>query len=88
MGGGKQSAEDLPGWRAQCKVGLSETEASKLPLRIKEARAKTGLSIPGAFAVSPSDDGETEAIENALYALHMLEICLRLNTEDRALRAF
>ncbi len=35
------------------------------------------------FAASPSYDSETEAIENALYALHALENCLRLNTKDR-----
>jgi len=28
-------------------------------------------------------DGETEAIENALYALQALENCLRSNTKDR-----
>jgi hypothetical protein len=35
------------------------------------------------FETSPNYDGETEAIETALYALQALENCLRSNTKDR-----
>jgi len=36
--GGNQSAEALRSWRGLYKAALFETDASKLPLRIEEAR--------------------------------------------------
>ena len=81
---GNQSAEALRSWRGLYKAALFETDASKLPLRIDEARrAMVFRSRERFFAASPSYDGETEAIENALYALKALENCLRSNTKDR-----
>ena len=80
---GNQSAETLRSWRGLYRAVLFETDASKLPLRIEEARRALVFRSRELFAASPSDDGETEAIENALYALHALENCLRLNTKDR-----
>jgi hypothetical protein len=35
------------------------------------------------FETSTNYEGESEAIENALYALQALENCLRWNTKDR-----
>ena len=78
-----QFAETLRSWRGLYKAALFETDASRLPLRMEEARRALVFLSRELFAASPSDDGETEAIENALYALNALENCLRLNTKDR-----
>jgi len=84
-----ESAEILRNWRRLYKAALFESDASKLPLRIEEARRALVFRSRELFASSPNYDGETEAIENALYALQGLENCLRSNTKDRrhALRA-
>ena len=78
-----ESAEILRNWRRLYKAALFESDASKLPLRIEEARRALVFRSRELFAASPSDDGETEAIENALYALHALENCMKLDTKDR-----
>ena len=78
-----QSAEGLRSWRESYKAALFETDASKLPLRIEKARRALVFRSRELFVTSPNYDGETEAIENALYALQALENCLRLNTKDR-----
>ena len=87
--GADQSAETLRSWHGLYKAALFETDASKLASRIEDARRALALRSQELLAGSPSYDGETEAIENALYALQALENCLRLNTKDRrhALRA-
>jgi len=84
-----ESAEILRNWRRLYKAALFESDASKLPLRIEEARRALVFRSRELFASSLNYDGETEAIENALYALQGLENCLRSNTKDRrhALRA-
>jgi hypothetical protein len=81
--GGNQSAETLRSWRGLYKAALCETDASKLPLRIEEARQALIFRSRELFATSPNYDGEEEAIEDALYALHALENCFRWNTRDR-----
>lgn len=81
--GADQSAETLRSWRPLYKAALFETDASKLPSRIDEARRALALRSRELFAGSPSFDGETEAIENTLYALQALENCLRLDTKGR-----
>ena len=81
--GADQFAETLRSWRGLYKAALFETDASKLPSRIEEARRALVCRSRELFAASPNNDGETEASENALYALHALENCLRLNTKDR-----
>ena len=78
-----ESAEDLWHWRGSYKAALFETESSKLAGRIEEARKALIVRSREPFATSPNYDGETEAIENALYALQALENCLRSNTKDR-----
>src|SRR5215831_75963 len=77
-----ESAEDLRNWHGLYKAALFETDTSKLPWRIEEARKHSSLD-PELFKTSPNYDGETEAIENALYALQALENCPRSNTKDR-----
>jgi hypothetical protein len=78
-----ESAEDLRNWRGLYKAALLETDTSKLTWRIEEARKALIFRSRELFKTSPSYDGETEAIENALYALQALENCLRSNTKDR-----
>ena len=78
-----ESAEALRNWRELYKAALFETDTSKLARRIQEARKALIFRSRELFKTSPNYDGETEAIENALYALQALENCLRLNTKDR-----
>ena len=78
-----QSAEVLRSWRGLYKAAFFETDASKLPLRIEEARRELVSRSRERFATSPNCDGEVEAIEDALYALHAVESCMKLHTKDR-----
>ena len=81
--GADQCAETLRSWRGLYRAALFETDASKLPLRIEEARRALVFRSRELFATSPNYDGEVEAIEDALYALHALENCMKLDTKDR-----
>jgi hypothetical protein len=78
-----EPAEALRDWRGLYKAALFETDASKIPSRIEEARRALAFRSRELFEASPNNDGETEAIETALYALQALENCLRSNTKDR-----
>ena len=78
-----ESAKILPSWHELYKAALFETELSKMQLRIEEARRAIVLRSRELFAASSGSDGETEAIENALYALQALENCLKLKTKER-----
>jgi hypothetical protein len=78
-----QFAETLRSWRGLYKAALFETDASRLPLRMEEARRALVFRSRELFATSPNYDGEVEAIEDALYALHALENCMKLDTKDR-----
>ena len=63
-----ESAEDLRSWHGLYKAALFETDRSKLPLRIEEARKALVFRPRELFKTSLNYDGETEAIETALYA--------------------
>ena len=78
-----ETAEDLRNWRGLYKAALFETDTSKLAWRIEEARKALIFRSRELFETSPNYDGETDEIENALYALQALENCLRSNTRDR-----
>lgn len=78
-----ESAKILRSWHELYKAALFEADPSKMPSRIEEARKALVLRSRELFAASPSYDGETEAIETALYALQALENCLQLKTKDR-----
>jgi len=78
-----ESAETFRNWRELYKAALFETDTSKIPSRIEEARRALVFRSRELFAAAPNDEGETESIENALYALQALENCLRSNTRDR-----
>jgi hypothetical protein len=78
-----ESIETLRNWRGLYKAALFETDRSKLALRIEEARRALAFRSRELFDTSLNYDGETEAIETALYALQALENCLRSNTDDR-----
>lgn len=73
----------LRNWRELYKAALLETDTSKLAGRIEEARKAIVARSRELFATSPDYDGESEALENALYALRALENCLSSNTKDR-----
>lgn len=77
------SLETLRGWRTLYKAALAETDVQKLPLRIDEARRALILRSRELFSTSPNHDGESEAIEDAMYALKAFEDSLKLNTRDR-----
>ena len=81
--GANQCAETLRSWHGLYKAALCETDASKLPLRIEEARRALVSRSRELFATSPNYDGEVEAVEDALYALHALENCMKSHTKDR-----
>ena len=81
--GADQFAETLRSWRGLYRAALFEPDASKLPLRIEEARRALVFRSRELFATSPNYDGEVEAIEDALYALHALENCMKSHTKDR-----
>jgi hypothetical protein len=55
----------------------------RLPWRIEEVRKALIFRSRELFEASPNYDGETEAIETALYALQALEKGLGSNTKDR-----
>jgi hypothetical protein len=74
--------ETFRNWRAWYNAALFETDTSKIPSRIEEAR-KALVSRSRELESSPDDDGEIEDIECALYGLQALENCLRSNTKDR-----
>jgi hypothetical protein len=78
-----ESAEILRSWRELYRAALFETDTSKLPSRIEQARSALVFRSRQLFVTSPNYDDETDAIENALYALQALENCLRFNTKDR-----
>ena len=78
-----ESAETLQNWRGLYKAALFETDTNKQSRRIEEARTALASRSRELFASSPNYDGETEAIENALYVLQALESCLKWNTKDR-----
>lgn len=78
-----ESTEILCSWRELYRAALFETDTNKLSSRIEDARRALVSRSRQLFATSPNYDGETEAIENALYALQALENCLTFNTQDR-----
>jgi hypothetical protein len=78
-----ESGKALRSWRALYRAALFETDTSKLAGRIEEARKALIVRSRELFATSPNYDGETETIEDTLYALQALENCLRSNTKDR-----
>jgi len=78
-----KTAEDLQNWRGLYKSALFETDTSKISSRIEEAKRALVFRSRELFETSTNYDGETEAIETALYALQALENSLRSNTRDR-----
>ena len=80
-----ETAETLENWRGLYKAALFETDLTKIPSRIEEARRALAFRSRELFETSPNNDGETEAMEDALYALQALENCLRSNTKARRL---
>ena len=80
---GNSGFEPLPSWRKFYKAALTEPDAQKLPSRIEEARRALVLRSREIFSNSPNYGDESEAIEDAMYALRALENCMALKTKDR-----
>ena len=81
-----ETVEILRNWRGLYKAALFETDTSKIPSRIEEAKRALAFRSRELFETSPNYyDGEDEDIETALYALQAVEACLRSNTKDRRL---
>ena len=80
---GKLDVDTLRSWRKLYRAALTETDVQKLPLRIEEARRALILRSRELFSTSPNYDGESEAIDDAMYAVKALENCLKLKTKDR-----
>jgi hypothetical protein len=80
---GNQSAGVPRNWRELYKAAVFETDISKLPLRIEEARRALVFRSRELFATSPDYDDESEAIDMTSYALQAQENCVKLNTKDR-----
>jgi hypothetical protein len=78
-----ESVEASRNWRVFYRAALFETDKSRLPSRIEEARRALTFRSRQLFASPCDSESETEAMENALYALQALENSLRMNTKDR-----
>jgi predicted nucleic acid-binding protein len=70
-------------WRTLYKAALAEKDVQKLPFRIEEAREALILRSRELFSTSRNYDNESEAVDDAMYALAALENCLKLSTKDR-----
>ena len=75
--------ETLRPWRTLYKAALAEKDVQMLPSRIDEVRKALILRSRELFSTSADYDSESEAIEDAMYALNALENCLKLKTKDR-----
>ncbi|MBZ5656211.1 MAG: hypothetical protein LAO56_13140, partial [Acidobacteriia bacterium] len=65
----KLCVETVRSWRTLYKAALAETDLQKLPLHIEEARRALILRSRELISTSPNYEGESEAIEDAMYAL-------------------
>ena len=81
------STLNLRSWRGLYKAALFETDMSKLPSRIEEARRALVLRSRELFANSPNYDDETESVDNALYALQALENLFEIEHEGSQTRS-
>jgi hypothetical protein len=63
-------------WRQLYRAALSESDKTKLPLRIAEAERAVVLRARELFhgmGGESSDNEETQALDNVMYALHVLQ---------------
>ena len=77
---GNSCNETLQPWRTLYKAALVETDVQMLTSRIEEARKALVVRSRELFSGPANDDSESEAIDDAVYALKALENCLKLNT--------
>ena len=78
-----ETTKDIRTWCGLYQAALFETDTSKLPWRIEEARKALIFRSRELFKTSPNYDGEAEALDDALYALQAFENSLKSNTKDR-----
>jgi hypothetical protein len=72
----------VPNWRELYRAALRETDPAKLSARIFEAERALMLRSKELFGMDGGSDDESQAVDDALYALSALRTCLKLNTRD------
>lgn len=74
-------------WRERYRAALFEADRTGLPSRIAQAET-AAMQRCRELRGTPSNDAvieERQALDDALYALHALENCVKLNTMEAAL---
>ena len=74
------AAPQIRNWRELYKAALFETDKSKLPDRIAEARQAIMVRARELFNAPSDNIEEDQALDDALYALRALQSCLGLET--------
>ena len=72
MSTGISNSPDSRYWRQQYRDALFEIEESKLRARIAEAENAVALRARELFQAAGNNGEETEALDCAMYALHVL----------------
>jgi hypothetical protein len=76
------SYDDVQDWRELYVSALFETDQQKLPSRIAEAE-RVLMRRADELAVMSGDNSEqSQAVDDALYALRALSNCFELNTRE------
>jgi hypothetical protein len=73
---------DTPSWRELYRAALFEADRQKLPSRIDKAERAIRLRTAELSAAAGDHVEETQAVEDALYALKALRNALELNTHE------
>jgi len=60
-------------WRELCKAALYEVDKNRISGRIAQAEKAVVLRARELFQAAGDNSGETEALDDVMYALHALE---------------
>jgi hypothetical protein len=71
------------GWRTLYTAALFENDRGKIPALICEAEAEIVKRAHLLFGAPGDHFEETEALDDALYMLHALENCLKVQAMDQ-----
>jgi len=67
-------------WHELYKAALLEADKNKIPARIADAQQAIKERARELFSTTTDNIEEDQALDDALYALHALQGCLRLDT--------
>ncbi len=81
--GADQFAETLRSWRGLYKAALFETDESKYHCESKKPGEHWFFDPENCLQLLPIMKAKWRLIEDALYALHALENCMKSHTKDR-----